>query len=97
MSPPCLQAPAIPVVRRHSRGEGQFHFAPAVQVRQGNSCAFLPRCMQQSNCVPALPGLAGWPCESAIITLQVVSGNYVTAKRRGVVNGIDFGACDRPV
>ena len=23
---------------------------------------------------------------------QVVSGNYVTAKRRGIVNGIDFGA-----
>jgi len=47
-----VQAPSIPMVRRHARGEGQFHFAPAV---------------------------------------QVVSGNYVTAKRRGIVNGIDFG------
>lgn len=49
-----LQAPSISVVRRHSRGDGdgQFHFAPAV---------------------------------------QVISGNYVTAKRRGIVNGLDFG------
>ncbi len=52
---PPLQAPSIPVVRRHARSDGgQFHFAPAV---------------------------------------QVVHGNYVTAKRRGVVNGIDFGGC----
>lgn len=46
------RAPSIPMVRRHARGEGSFHFAPAV---------------------------------------QVVSGNYVTAKRRGIVNGVDFG------
>lgn len=24
-------------------------------------------------------------------TVQIVSGNYVTAKRRGIVNGVDFG------
>ena len=46
------RAPSIPMMRRHSRGEGKFHFAPAV---------------------------------------QVVSGNYVTAKRRGIVNGVDYG------
>ncbi|KAL4539240.1 hypothetical protein Ndes2526B_g02506 [Nannochloris sp. 'desiccata'] len=47
------RAPSIPMMRRHSRGEGsRFHFAPAV---------------------------------------QVVSGNFVTAKRRGIVNGKDFG------
>jgi amino-acid N-acetyltransferase len=48
------RAPSIPMMRRHSRGEGSrnFHFAPAV---------------------------------------QVVSGNFVTAKRRGIVNGKDFG------
>jgi hypothetical protein len=47
-----MQAPSIPMVRRHSRGDGQMHFAPAV---------------------------------------QVITGNFVTAKRRGIVNGIDFG------
>ena len=26
-----------------------------------------------------------------LLCLQVVNGNYVTAKRRGIVNGIDFG------
>ncbi|KAL4437093.1 hypothetical protein ABPG75_004232 [Micractinium tetrahymenae] len=32
-----LTAPSIPVVRRHARSEGgQFHFAPAVQVVNGN-------------------------------------------------------------
>lgn len=46
------RAPSIPMVRRHSRGDGQLHFGPAV---------------------------------------QVVSGNYVTAKRRGIVGGVDFG------
>ena len=46
------RAPSIPMMRRHARGEGRFHFAPAV---------------------------------------QVVSGNYVTAKRRGIVNGTDYG------
>jgi len=47
------RAPSIPMMRRHSRGEGSgFNFAPAV---------------------------------------QVVSGNFVTAKRRGIVNGTDFG------
>lgn len=41
------------MVRRHARGEGQMHFAP---------------------------------------TVQIVNGNYVIAKRRGIVNGVDFGA-----
>lgn len=30
-------------------------------------------------------------CMHACLPAQVVSGNYVTAKRRGIVNGIDFG------
>lgn len=51
------QAPSIPMVRRHARGEGQMHFAP---------------------------------------TVQIVTGNYVTAKRRGIVNGVDFGAALLP-
>ena len=40
------------MIRRHTKGDGEIHFEPA---------------------------------------LNVVSGNYVTAKRRGIVNGIDFG------
>ena len=51
-----LQAPAVSVIRRHTRSSNtsdDFHFAPA---------------------------------------LRVVSGNYVTGKRRGVVEGIDFGS-----
>lgn len=50
------QAPAVSVIRRHTRSSNSsddFHFAPA---------------------------------------LRVVSGNYVTSKRRGVVEGIDFGS-----
>lgn len=38
--------------RRHTKGDGEMHFEPA---------------------------------------LRVVSGNYVTAKRRGVIEGVDFG------
>ena len=40
------------MIRRHTKGEKEIHFEPA---------------------------------------LTVVSGNYVTAKRRGVVDGIDYG------
>ena len=40
------------MIRRHTKGDGEIHFHPA---------------------------------------LRVVSGNYTTAKRRGVVEGIDFG------
>ena len=50
------QAPAVSVIRRHTRSSNSsddFHFGPA---------------------------------------LRVVSGNYVTSKRRGVVEGIDFGS-----
>lgn len=38
--------------RRHTKGDREIHFEPA---------------------------------------LRVVSGNYVTAKRRGVIDGVDFG------
>lgn len=51
-----LQAPAVSVIRRHTRSSNSsddFHFAPA---------------------------------------LRVISGNYVTGKRRGVVDGVDFGS-----
>jgi hypothetical protein len=47
-----LQGPAIPMIRRHTKGDGEIHFEPA---------------------------------------LRVISGNYITAKRRGVVDGVDFG------
>lgn len=40
------------MIRRHTKGDGEIHFEPA---------------------------------------MRVVSGNYVTAKRRGVVDGVDFG------
>ncbi len=40
------------MIRRHTKGEGEIHFEPA---------------------------------------LRVISGNFVTAKRRGVVDGVDFG------
>jgi amino-acid N-acetyltransferase len=40
------------MIRRHTKGDGEIHFEPA---------------------------------------LHVVSGNYTTAKRRGVVDGVDFG------
>ncbi len=40
------------MIRRHTKGEKEIHFQPA---------------------------------------LTVVSGNYVTAKRRGIVDGTDFG------
>ncbi len=40
------------MIRRHTKGNGEIHFEPA---------------------------------------LNVVSGNYFTAKRRGVVGGTDFG------
>lgn len=132
---PPLQAPAIPVVRRHSRGEGQFHFAPAVQVRLGEGARGHARLgvmpgRRQAGDVRGLPrlelralhaglltlpprgtaGVVSGNCGSAPSTtppvwipavplnggapppVKVVSGNYVTAKRRGVVNGIDFGA-----
>ncbi len=46
------QGPAIPMFRRHTKGDSEIHFEPA---------------------------------------LRVVSGNYVTAKRRGVLEGVDFG------
>lgn len=46
------RGPSVPVFRRHSKGEGEMHFGPA---------------------------------------LNVVSGNYVAAKRRGVHDGVDFG------
>lgn len=46
------QGPFIPMIRRHTKGEKEIHFEPA---------------------------------------LTVVSGNYVTAKRRGVVDGTDYG------
>ncbi|KAL6752404.1 Aspartate/glutamate/uridylate kinase [Haematococcus lacustris] len=46
------KGPAIPMIRRHTKGEREIHFEPA---------------------------------------LRVVSGNYVTAKRRGVIDGVDFG------
>ena len=47
-----FQGPFIPMIRRHTKGDKEIHFEPA---------------------------------------LTVVSGNYVTAKRRGVVDGTDFG------
>ena len=47
-----LQGPAIPMIRRHTKGDKEIHFEPA---------------------------------------LTVVSGNYITAKRRGVVEGTDYG------
>ncbi len=40
-------------------------------------------------CLACLSWLAVVKVHSS--SLQVVNGNYVTAKRRGVVNGIDFG------
>lgn len=46
------RGPSVPVFRRHSKGEGEMHFGPA---------------------------------------LNVVSGNYVAAKRRGIHDGVDFG------
>lgn len=46
------KGPAIPMFRRHTKGDREIHFEPA---------------------------------------LRVVSGNYVTAKRRGVLEGVDFG------
>jgi len=46
------RGPAIPMIRRHTKGEGEIHFEPA---------------------------------------MRVVSGNYIAAKRRGVLDGIDFG------
>lgn len=46
------RGPSVPVFRRHSKGDGEMHFGPA---------------------------------------LNVVSGNYVAAKRRGIHDGVDFG------
>lgn len=46
------KGPAIPMIRRHTKGDGEIKFQPA---------------------------------------LRVVSGNYVTAKRRGVIDGTDYG------
>ncbi|PNH03296.1 Amino-acid acetyltransferase, partial [Tetrabaena socialis] len=46
------KGPAIPMFRRHTKGDREVHFEPA---------------------------------------LRVISGNYVTAKRRGVLEGVDFG------
>ncbi|EFJ51352.1 hypothetical protein VOLCADRAFT_57336 [Volvox carteri f. nagariensis] len=46
------KGPAIPMFRRHTKGDGEVHFEPA---------------------------------------LRVISGNYITAKRRGVLDGVDFG------
>ncbi len=46
------QGPAIPMIRRHTKGDKEIHFQPA---------------------------------------LTVVSGNFVAAKRRGVVDGTNFG------
>lgn len=62
LRPTLLQAPAVPMVRRHTRSSDgdAFHFAP---------------------------------------TIRVVSGNYVTGKRRGVIDGVDFcatGECMLP-
>ncbi len=51
-NPGHTQGPAIPMIRRHTKGDGEIHFEPA---------------------------------------LRVISGNYVTAKRRGVIDGVDFG------
>eukprot|EP00798_Chlamydomonas_sp_ICE-L_P014642 gene14642-20678_t len=45
------KGPAIPMIRRHTKGDGEIKFQPA---------------------------------------LRVVSGNYITAKRRGVVDGTDY-------
>ena len=106
----CKQAPAMPVVRRHSRGDGQFHFAPAVQV--GWACSgggpaaravvvaaagfdSVHGSLGKAGPTTGPPlSVAGEQLCSCFIpnAAQVVSGNYVTAKRRGVVNGIDFGA-----
>eukprot|EP00798_Chlamydomonas_sp_ICE-L_P030535 gene30535-35564_t len=46
------KGPAIPMIRRHTKGDGEIHFQPAI---------------------------------------RAVSGNFVTAKRRGVIDGIDYG------
>ncbi|GLC55697.1 hypothetical protein PLESTB_001015800 [Pleodorina starrii] len=46
------KGPAIPMFRRHTKGDREVHFEPA---------------------------------------LRVISGNYITAKRRGVLDGVDFG------
>ncbi|KAG2437190.1 hypothetical protein HXX76_005854 [Chlamydomonas incerta] len=46
------KGPAIPMFRRHTKGDREIHFEPA---------------------------------------LRVISGNYITAKRRGVLDGTDFG------
>ncbi|KXZ50954.1 hypothetical protein GPECTOR_14g2 [Gonium pectorale] len=46
------KGPAIPMFRRHTKGDREMHFEPA---------------------------------------LRVISGNYITAKRRGVLDGVDFG------
>ncbi|GIL81500.1 hypothetical protein Vretimale_1003 [Volvox reticuliferus] len=46
------KGPAIPMFRRHTKGDREVHFEPA---------------------------------------LRVISGNYITAKRRGVLEGVDFG------
>eukprot|EP00798_Chlamydomonas_sp_ICE-L_P013637 gene13637-19519_t len=46
------KGPAIPMIRRHTKGDGEIHFQPA---------------------------------------LRVVSGNYITTKRRGIIDGIDYG------
>lgn len=47
-----MQGPAIPMIRRHTKGDKEIHFEPAT---------------------------------------RVVSGNYIAAKRRGVIDGVDFG------
>lgn len=49
---PHRQGPAIPMIRRHTKGDVEIHFEPAI---------------------------------------RVVSGNYIAAKRRGVVDGVDYG------
>ncbi|GAX75946.1 hypothetical protein CEUSTIGMA_g3389.t1 [Chlamydomonas eustigma] len=46
------KGPFIPMIRRHTKGEKEIHFEPA---------------------------------------LTVVSGNYIASKRRGIVNGTDYG------
>lgn len=59
--------------------------------------SLLLACRAAAACLPVGPwvgtGLASllrpqWPLH---LSPQVVNGNYVTAKRRGIVNGVDFG------
>lgn len=39
-----LQGPAIPMIRRHTKGDGEIHFEPAMRVISGNYVTAKRRC-----------------------------------------------------